>query len=216
MLTADHVTVAYGSGPTRTKVLDDLGLHAAGTTSAITGPSGSGKSTLLRVLSGLQRPTAGTVQIDGRPVTWSAAGTVDPRVSVIYQDFRLIDFLTVEENLSVAVSLRGTEPDSRALDRAVDLVGISHLRGRLPGLLSGGEQQRAAIARAVLTRSRILLADEPTGALDAGNSANVAQLLDRVAREDGLTVIVATHDVDVAQTMATGYALDGGALRRTW
>ena len=212
MLSVSDLSVAYGPRGRRVRVLDRLSVEFGPCTYAVTGPSGSGKSTLLRALSGLQRPDSGSVTLDGRAVEHSRSGTVDPRVSVVYQDFRLIDFLTVEQNLRAALSLRAVPYDSADLSRVLDLVGLDGKQRRRPAELSGGEQQRVSIARAVLLRSRVLLADEPTGALDPENSENIALLFRDLVKQEARTVIVATHDPAVSQVMDAQLALYDGRL----
>ncbi|HWG98908.1 MAG TPA: ATP-binding cassette domain-containing protein [Pilimelia sp.] len=180
---------------------------------AVVGPSGSGKSTLLRVLAGLQPPDSGSVTIDDDPVLARRdEGTTDPRVSFIHQDHRLVEFLTVAENLRLAAELRGVQPDDATIRARLAEVGLADAGRRWPATLSGGEQQRVAIARALVLRSRVILADEPTGSLDADNSAVVADLLVRAAHGGDALVVVATHDRDVAARMGRRLMLRGGAL----
>lgn len=182
---------------------------------AIMGPSGSGKSSLLRVLGGTQVPQAGSVTIDRRPVqvaSWRAAA--DPRVVMVHQDYRLVDFLCVEDNLRLAAEARRVRVDGRApLVTALEDVGLSaEFLVRRPSTLSGGEQQRVAIARALIVDAQVILADEPTGALDAENSARVAQVLRTVAETRGITSVVATHDIGVARVIGRTTRLVDGAL----
>nr|WP_241728911.1 ATP-binding cassette domain-containing protein [Nocardioides zeae] len=180
------------------------------------GPSGSGKSTLLRVVAGLQRPSAGLVEIDGTPprqASWRSGG--DPRVALIHQDYRLVPFLTVEENLRLAAEVRGEDLDDDEVGERLAAVRLDHLdRARLPGTLSGGEQQRLAIARALGPGVSVLLADEPTGALDAENTAVVTDLLVDLGAGRGVQVVIATHDASVAERAAAVYRVDQGRLVR--
>ncbi|WP_161965036.1 ABC transporter ATP-binding protein [Ornithinimicrobium cerasi] len=197
MISIDGLTVSYGS----TTPLLRLSLDLATGSTAVMGPSGSGKSTLLRVLAGQQRPTEGRVLIDGtpvRPATWS--GGSDPRLALVHQDYRLVPFLTAEENLLLAAELRGVGAP-RDVGMVLEEVGLDpSLAHRRPAELSGGQQQRVALARALVTDATVILADEPTGALDATSSALVAGLLRQLGR-GGRTVVVATHDVAVAAAM---------------
>lgn len=199
MIMLEHVTVAY---PAST-ALDDLCLELPTGSTALMGPSGSGKSTLLRVIAGQQAPTSGTVRIDGTPVvtaTWSRAG--DHRIAMVHQDYRLVPFLTVAENLRLAAELRGQTITTEDCAAALQGVGLQpELAARRPGSLSGGQQQRVAIARALVTDATVLLADEPTGALDVANSDRIAGILADIGRRPGLTVLVATHDPAVAAHM---------------
>ncbi len=205
-----HVTVRYG----RTAPLNDVSLLFRSGTTAVMGPSGSGKSTLLRVIAGMQRPSDGSVEIDGSPVvvaSWRSAS--DDRVSLIHQDYRLVPFLTIEENLLLAAELRGRRPTSAEVDDALDQVGLAlTMRHRRPASMSGGEQQRAAIARTLVAGTKVILADEPTGALDADNTHLVAEILVGLGQRDGRTVIVATHDPAVADRMDRRLVIAGGQL----
>jgi ABC-type lipoprotein export system ATPase subunit len=210
MISLDHVTVDYGDD---LKPLDDLSHTFPPGTTAVTGPSGSGKSTLLRLIAGLQRPASGTVTIDGagvRPASWWSAG--DPRVAVTHQDYRLVPYLTVAENLVLAVEARGGRASVADAEATLARVGLPAATSRrLPGTLSGGEQQRVAIARGLVAGSPVLVADEPTGALDPRATELIAGVLVDLGRDDGLTVVVATHDPGVAARMA--HRLDLGAPR---
>jgi putative ABC transport system ATP-binding protein len=209
MIALDHLTVEY---PEVTP-LNEVTLTLEPGTTAVTGPSGSGKSTLLRLIGGTQAPTAGQVTIDGTAVTtasWRSAG--DPRVSVIYQDYRLVPFLTVEQNMLLAAELRGVRrsgADVAAMLGRVDLP--AKMRDRLPPTMSGGQQQRVAIARALMAGTSVILADEPTGALDVANTERVTDILVDLGRE-GLMVVVATHDPNVAQRLDRRFEVARGKL----
>ena len=214
MLECTDITIAYRVGRATVTVLGDVSLQVDERPLALMGPSGSGKSSLLRVLAGLQAPTSGTVRIDDQPVRAARdRGTTDERVALIEQDHQLVDFLTVEENLRLAAELRGLTVSAAQVSTRLDAVGLDDYAGRWPMTLSGGEQQRVAIARALLLGSRVILADEPTGALDADNSLRVAELLVRIAERDGVCVIVATHDVEVAARLPRQLRLAGGRLQ---
>jgi ABC-type lipoprotein export system ATPase subunit len=216
MLECTGVTISYRVGRATATVLDDVSVRVDERPLALMGPSGSGKSSLLRVLAGLQAPESGTVVIDDEPVRAARdRGTTDQRVALIEQDHQLVDFLTVEENLRLAAELRGLPVDTAQLSARLDAVGLDGYAGRWPMTLSGGEQQRVAIARALLLGSRVILADEPTGALDADNSLRVAELLVRIAERDGVSVIVATHDADVASRLPRRLRLAGGRLQES-
>jgi putative ABC transport system ATP-binding protein len=209
MLRCRDIRVGYGKGEQRTTPLRELSLEVDERPCVVMGPSGSGKTTLLRVLAGLQAPDAGTVELDGLEIT---VGTTTPGLAMIHQDYRLVDFLTVEENLQLAAEMRGLPLDGSAVADTLDLVGLGGLGGRWPTTLSGGEQQRVAIARALVTDSRVLLADEPTGALDRNNTTAIGELLLRLGTERGIHVVIATHDPSLADLMPRRFLLADGAL----
>ena len=210
MISLEHVTVHYGN----VVPLDNVSVEFALGTTAVMGPSGSGKSTLLRVIAGLRAPSSGEVTIDDAPVTrvsWRTAS--DSRVSVVHQDYRLVPFLTVEENLLLAAELRGLRPSSRDVVQALERVALpGDLFHRQPPTMSGGEQQRAAIARALITGGSVIVADEPTGALDEENTERITDVLVDLGRNDNLSIVVATHDPSVAERLDHGFALARGAL----
>jgi putative ABC transport system ATP-binding protein len=203
MLVARDVTQQYRSGTRTLTVLDAVSFDiAAGAFIAIVGPSGSGKTTLLGLLAGLDTPTRGHVSLDGVDLN---ALTEDGRarlrgekVGFVFQSFQLIPTLTALENVSVPLELRG-DPD--AAPRARELlarVGLADRAAHLPAQLSGGEQQRVAVARAFANRPRILFADEPTGNLDGATGARIIELIESLNRESGSTVILVTHDASLA------------------
>lgn len=174
---------------------------------AVIGPSGSGKSTLLSCLGGILELASGLVTLDGLPMQ-----PVDSRVSVVFQDNRLVDFLTVSENIRLAAEMRSKESSVERVTTLLDAVGLVDHQDRYPEMLSGGERQRVAIARTLAAQSRVVLADEPTGALDRQNSERVAELLATLARQRGVIVIVATHDPIVARAMDRTIQLYDGVL----
>jgi len=188
----------------------------AGSSVAITGPSGCGKSTLLGVIGGLAVPTAGVVRIGGEEVS----SLPDRRrsdfrrthVGFVYQADNLLPFLTVVENVELQFALDGR---SSGVDRSLELLdklGLADEAHRLPDHLSGGQRQRAAVARAVVHRPEVILADEPTGALDAANAAGVIDLLLEVRREIGATLVMVTHDRDAARRMDRRIGLRDGRV----
>ncbi|MFM1904769.1 MAG: hypothetical protein RLZZ440_2669 [Planctomycetota bacterium] len=171
---------------------------------AITGASGSGKSTLLHMIGGITRPSAGRVLLEGTDLAAldddGLAAIRRRRIGFVFQRYNLLPELSLEENVALPLVLDGA-PAGRctgAAREALAAVGMSHRCGHRPDALSGGEQQRGAIARALVTAPAILLADEPTGALDSANSANVLALLQRLVRDRGQTVILVTHDPGIA------------------
>jgi putative ABC transport system ATP-binding protein len=207
-LEARELTKSYRFGNTEVRALRGVDLRVdPGEFVAIMGPSGCGKSTLLHALGGLLKPTSGSVLVEGRELSsLSDSGRTDlrrRRIGFVFQKFNLLPALTVDGNLRLAqrISLgaRSAWDGAERRRELLDLLGLrTKLRNR-PTELSGGEQQRVALARAVIHRPAILLADEPTGNLDSENSANVLAMLDRVHRELGQTVVLITHDIDVAE-----------------
>ena len=182
---------------------------------AITGPSGSGKSTLLGLLAGLDRPTRGRVVLDGHDL---AALTEDERARVraeavgfVFQSFHLIPTLTARENIQVPLELRGEDGRARA-EELLARVGLGDRGHHYPAQLSGGEQQRVAVARAFAHRPKILFADEPTGNLDAANGQNVVALLGELNGELGTTLVLVTHDPDLARRAHRVIRLRDGAV----
>jgi putative ABC transport system ATP-binding protein len=175
----------------------DLSLPA-GSFTAIMGPSGSGKSTLLNCVAGLESPTSGTVEVAGHDITaWSETKRTKLRrrqLGIVFQDFHLIPYLTAEQNIGLPVRLAGKRPDRRRIASLLAVVGLADKADRLPGELSGGQQQRVAIARALLSDPALLLADEPTGALDSVGAHGVLRLLRDSVDRDGQTVFMVTHD----------------------
>jgi putative ABC transport system ATP-binding protein len=205
MITVDKLAKAYHSGSTRQVVFDRLSFSVeAGETVALLGASGSGKTTLLNLISGIDRPDAGSVLLDGVDV--HALAEPDRtllrrrRIGFVFQFFNLIPTLTVGENVALPLELLG-EDDRAAQQRAAGLleeVGLGGFANRYPETLSGGEQQRAAIARALAHRPDLLLADEPTGNLDEDTGGRIIALLGGMAKRQGTTMLLVTHSAQVA------------------
>ena len=188
-----------------------------GTVTAVVGPSGSGKTTLLSILAGLDRPESGKVLLDDADLSGIDLDAYRrEKVSVIFQAFQLFPLLTVMENVCYPMELRGV-PVRTAKEQAgtlLDSVGIGREKfRRFPANLSGGEQQRVAIARSLATGAGVLLADEPTGNLDVENSRNVVELLTRLAHEAGYCVVIVTHDPAIAEALDVVYRMADGVLR---
>ncbi|HET6466732.1 MAG TPA: ABC transporter ATP-binding protein [Nitrospiria bacterium] len=169
---------------------------------AVVGPSGSGKSTLLGLLAGLDRPTTGSIQFNGTSLTElgedELARLRREKIGVVFQSFHLIPTLTAFENVKVPLELKGDPDPDRVALRLLEEVGLSDRKDHYPVQLSGGEQQRVAIARAFIGRPALLLADEPTGNLDTANGRRVIELLLRLHRDQGSTLILVTHDPTLA------------------
>ena len=201
----DSVTKVYGSGATAVTALEGVDLEiASGELVAIVGSSGSGKSTLLQLLGGLDRPSAGRLALDGLEV--GRAGDRElaairlRTIGFVFQQFNLIPTLTAAENVEVAAAPLGLD-GSRLRDRAaamLDRVGLADRAAHLPAELSGGEQQRVAIARSLVNEPEVLLADEPTGNLDSATGEQILGLLRDLWRESGMTIVLVTHDPSIA------------------
>ena len=203
ILRAEHLTKVYGKGGTQTRALDDVSLSVErGEFVAIVGASGSGKSTLLHLLGGVDRPTSGKVFVNGSDVyarnDEQLAIFRRREVGLVYQFFNLVPVLDVVENITLPILLDGRKPDARAVGSLVETLGLTGREHNLPNRLSGGQQQRASIGRALANNPSIVLADEPTGNLDSRNSAEIVALLRRSNRELGQTLVMITHDQDIA------------------
>ena len=194
----------YGTGEARVRALDGVDLEVEqGEFVAVVGTSGSGKSTLLHMLGGLDRPTAGTVMVDGRDIfaLSDEALTVFRRrkIGFVFQAYNLVPVLSVWENIVLPVQLDGRRPDKAYLAQVVEALGLAEKLDRLPGQLSGGQQQRVAIARALAAQPAILLADEPTGNLDSKTSQDVLGLMKVTGRRFAQTMVMITHNEEIAQ-----------------
>ncbi|HEY7429131.1 MAG TPA: ABC transporter ATP-binding protein [Streptosporangiaceae bacterium] len=219
----DAVTKRYGGRAATTTALDaiSLGLRR-GSFTAVMGPSGSGKSTLLHCAAGLDRPTAGTVTLDGVDLTRlperALARLRRERVGFVFQSFNLLPELSAADNVALPLRLSGRHPRRAQVTAALDRVGLAAKRRARPGQLSGGQQQRVAIARALLGAPSVVFADEPTGALDSATAAEVLGLLRRAVQDGGTTVVMVTHDpVAAAHADRVVFLADGriaGELRQ--
>ena len=216
-LQVDGLTKSYFSGSHALTVLRDVSLSLSeGESCAIVGPSGSGKTTLLGLCAGLDRPSSGSVTLQGvcldRLNEDERARLRNLYVGFVFQNFNLIPTLTTLENVLVPLELRG-KSDSRAVaENLLERVGIGERLEHYPAQLSGGEQQRVAIARAFVNRPKILFADEPTGNLDADTSQRVVDLLFELNREARTTLIMATHNLELASRSQRVIKLKGGAV----
>jgi putative ABC transport system ATP-binding protein len=216
ILRSESLTRAYVSGGREITVLRDItfALEPGGFL-AITGPSGSGKSTLLGLLAGLDRPTSGRAVLDGHDLSAMSederARLRADKVGFVFQSFHLIPTLTARENVQVPLELRGEDARERA-EELLARVGLGDRGHHYPAQLSGGEQQRVAVARAFAHRPRILFADEPTGNLDAANGQNVVSLLGEMNRELGTTLVLVTHDPELAARARRALRLRDGVV----
>ena len=209
----------FGEGATAVKALDGVSVDfPAGGFAAIMGPSGSGKSTLMHILAGLDRPTSGSVTIDGIDLLALDDGELTElrrdNVGFVFQFFNLLPVLSAEENILLPVKLAGRDPDPERLAALVEAVGIGDRLSHRPAELSGGEQQRVAIARALLAKPSVVFADEPTGNLDSHSSEDVLALLRRAVDEFGQTVVMVTHDATAAATADRVLVLVDGRIVR--
>lgn len=204
IITIHNLKKYYGSGARQVKALDGIDLTVRqGEFTAITGASGSGKTTLLNMMGGLDMPTEGEVVVDGVDL----AGLREEQLAVfrrkkvgfIFQNYNLVPTLTVEENILFPLDLDGSSPDMGYLDEMIELLGLQDKMDAYPEALSGGQQQRAAIARALAAKPAILLADEPTGNLDSQNGQNVAGLLKMTTKLFHRTLVMITHNPELAQ-----------------
>ena len=194
----------YGSGNTEVRALDGVNLSVEkGEFVAVVGTSGSGKSTLLHMLGGLDLPTSGTVTVDGRELSAlkDEALTIFRRrkIGFVFQNYNLVPVLNVRENIILPIQLDGNQPDKAYVAQIIETLGLESKLQNLPGNLSGGQQQRVAIARALAAKPAIILADEPTGNLDSATSQDVMGLLKVTSEKFSQTVVMITHNEEIAQ-----------------
>jgi putative ABC transport system ATP-binding protein len=199
VVTANDVTRRYGEGAAAVDALAGVSTgFERDRFTAIMGPSGSGKSTLMHILAGLDKPTSGTVTLDGVEITSLDDAELTKlrrdKLGFVFQFFNLLPVLTAEENLVLPLSIAGRKPDSAWLDQLIGTVGLDDRRTHRPSELSGGQQQRVAVARALVSRPAVVFADEPTGNLDSKASGDVLRLLRQAVDEFGQTVVMVTHD----------------------
>ena len=200
----EHVTKIYGSGDTRVWALDDVNLTVQkGESLAVVGASGSGKSTLLHVMGGVDTVTNGKVIVDDRDITTLKDEEMSVfrrrKIGFVFQSYHLIPVLTVEENIQMPILLDHKKPDREYIDHVTEMLGLKDRRKHLPNQLSGGQQQRAAIARALANRPSLILADEPTGALDSTNGNEVMAVLQDSVKKLNQTLVLITHNIDLAR-----------------
>ena len=219
ILSVDHLTKVYGKGATATRALDDVSFSVAeGEFCAIVGSSGSGKSTLLHLMGGVDRPTSGTVRLNGEDIYARSDEQLAVfrrrEVGLVYQFYNLIPVLSVVENITLPVALDGRPVNTERLGQLLHALGLKGREGALPNQLSGGQQQRAAIGRALMNAPSVVLADEPTGNLDSRNSHEIMALLRASNKEMGQTLVVITHDEDIAATADRIIAIEDGRIAR--
>lgn len=204
ILKVENLTKTYGSGENLVHAVDDVSFSVEkGEFVAIVGASGSGKSTLLHLIGGVDRPTSGKIFVDGNDISKmnddKLAVFRRRQVGIVYQFYNLIPILTVEENITLPCDLDGRGVDRERLEMILDSFGLRARRKHLPNQLSGGQQQRTSIARALINNPSLVLADEPTGNLDSKSSEEVMSMLKMCNQSCGHTVIMITHNLDIAK-----------------
>lgn len=204
ILKVENLTKIYGKGTTRVVALDNVSFSVEkGEFVAIVGASGSGKSTLLHLIGGVDRPTSGKVFIDGKDIYEldddKLAIFRRRQVGLVYQFYNLIPILNVEENITLPLDLDNRKPNKEYLNSLIKLLGLESRKNHLPNELSGGQQQRTSIGRALVTNPTIILADEPTGNLDSKSSDEIVELLRKSNKEYKQTIIMITHNMEIAK-----------------
>ena len=217
ILKVDNLTKIYGKDTTKVVALDHVSFSVEkGEFVAIVGASGSGKSTLLHLIGGVDRPTSGKVFIDGKDIfnfnDDKLAIFRRRQVGLIYQFYNLIPILNVEENITLPLSLDNREVDKEKLDNLLKLLGLQNRKNHLPNELSGGQQQRTSIGRALITNPTIILADEPTGNLDSKSSDEIVALLKKSNKELNQTIIMITHNMEIAKVADRIIKIEDGKI----
>lgn len=203
ILSTKNLSKIYGSGENQVKALNDVSVEIEeGSFIAIIGSSGSGKSTLLNMLGGLDHPTEGEVIVDGQRIFDMSDEELTifrrRKIGFVFQNYNLVNILNVYENIVLPIELDGSRVDKPYVEKIIDMLGLSDKRYAMPNQLSGGQQQRVAIARALAAKPAIILADEPTGNLDSKTSMDVISLLKLTSREFQQTIVMITHNEDIA------------------
>ena len=217
ILRVENLCKEYGKGQTKVKALDNVSFSVEkGEFVAIVGASGSGKSTLLHLLGGVDRPNSGKVFIEGKDIYKlnddELAIFRRRQVGLIYQFYNLIPILNVEENITLPLSLDGRKVDEKRLEKLINLLGLSGRRTHLPNELSGGQQQKTSIGRAMITNPAIILADEPTGNLDSKSSDEVVTLLKKSNKDYKQTIIMITHNLEIAKVADRIITIEDGKI----
>lgn len=208
----------YGSGDTLVKALDGINLSVEqGEFVSIVGTSGSGKSTLLHMLGGLDRPTSGVVRVEGRDISKLKDEELTifrrRKIGFVFQSYNLVPVLNVYENIVLPIELDGNQMDTAYVKDIIEVLGLEKKKYNLPSQLSGGQQQRVAIARAIASKPAILLADEPTGNLDSVTSQDVLSLLEVTSDRFGQTVVMITHNEEIAQLADRIVRIEDGRIK---
>lgn len=219
ILQTEHLKKYYGTGDTQVRALDGVDFSVEnGEFVSIVGTSGSGKSTLLHMLGGLDRPTSGKVFVDGQDIfsLKDDALTIFRRrkIGFVFQSYNLVPVLNVYENIVLPIGLDGNPIDKPYVEEILSVLGLDAMQHRLPNQLSGGQQQRVAIARALATKPAIILADEPTGNLDSRTSQDVLSLMKVTGAKFGQTIVMITHNEEIAQLSDRIIRIEDGKIRR--
>jgi putative ABC transport system ATP-binding protein len=199
VVVATDLTRRYGEGETAVDALRGVSVDIeSGHLTAVMGPSGSGKSTLMHILAGLDKPTSGTVTIEGTEITSLGDNQLTKlrreHIGFVFQFFNLLPMLTAKENITLPLTIAGEKPEDGWVEQVVESVGLSDRLGHRPSELSGGQQQRVAIARALVSKPTVLFADEPTGNLDSKTGGEILELLHHSVHELGQTIVMVTHE----------------------
>ena len=219
LMQIQHLSKVYGQGENQVRAVDDISFTVEkGEFLAIIGPSGSGKSTLLHILGGVDRPTSGTVFVDGQDVYAQNEDQLAifrrRQVGLIYQFYNLIPVLNVVENMTLPVLMDGRQVNQERLEELLDVLGLRGREKYLPNQLSGGQQQRVSIGRALMNAPAVVLADEPTGNLDSKNSQEIVELLKMSNKKYGQTLVIITHDENIALQAHRVIAIEDGRITR--
>ncbi len=219
ILSTTELRKIYGSGENEVRALDGVNLTVKhGEFAAIVGTSGSGKSTLLHMLGGLDRPTSGKVEVDGKDIFSLSDEELTifrrRKIGFVFQNYNLVNVLNVYENILLSVQLDGGNPDKKYIDGIIDILGLKNKLQNLPNNLSGGQQQRVAIARALASKPAIILADEPTGNLDSKTSQDVLSLLKITGEKYSQTIVMITHNEEIAELADRIIRIEDGRIIR--
>lgn len=219
LMQIQHLSEVYGQGENQVRAVDDISFTVEkGEFLAIIGPSGSGKSTLLHILGGVDRPTSGKVFVDGQDVYAQNEDQLAifrrRQVGLIYQFYNLIPVLNVVENMTLPVLMDGRQVNQERLEELLDVLGLRGREKHLPNQLSGGQQQRVSIGRALMNAPAVVLADEPTGNLDSKNSQEIVELLKMSNKKYGQTLVIITHDENIALQAHRVIAIEDGRITR--
>ena len=219
LMQIQHLSKVYGQGENQVRAVDDISFTVEkGEFLAIIGPSGSGKSTLLHILGGVDCPTSGKVFVDGQDVYAQNEDQLAifrrRQVGLIYQFYNLIPVLNVVENMTLPVLMDGRQVNQERLEELLDVLGLRGREKYLPNQLSGGQQQRVSIGRALMNTPAVVLADEPTGNLDSKNSQEIVELLKMSNKKYGQTLVIITHDENIALQAHRVIAIEDGRITR--